>query len=231
MSGVRRGKKGNRGRKSVNPVDANLVQMARATGSNTNVVRDDLTERRQNFNLVQTPPKNFMSQIHWVRQSVLQPSAYSTSATLVNEVNFGFILNAIQNVSAYTTVFDQYCIYSATVTFTYGQSAQQLPIQMFTAIDYDNVANTGLSGISAFSSCNESIIVPGSSLVRFVKPCVALSAYTGAFTGFTTGRTWIDCNSTTVVHYGIRSVAAPTTSIVTYSVDYSLVIGFRNAHG
>jgi len=221
-----------RGKKGPNAVDSNMVNMARSTGSNTEVIRNDLTERRQNFNLIQTPPKNFLSQIHWVRQSVLQPSTYSTSTTIVSENNFAFALNSLANVSSFTTIFDQYCIYAVTMTVSYGNTnSSGQPITMYSAIDYDNTTNVGLSGISAFGTVNQCSITPVTSLVRMVKPCVATAAYTGSFGGFSTTRLWLDCNSTTVQHYGIRTIAAITPVVLTFSIEFSLIVGFRNSHG
>jgi len=233
MLGMRRGKgsKG-KGKGRVNAVDVGLVNMAKSTGSNTEVISNDLTSRRQNFNLVQTPPKNFLSQIHWVRQSVVQPSTYSTSTTIVSENNFAFALNSITNVSSFTTVFDQYCIYAVTMTISYGNSnSSGQPITIYSAIDYDNTSNIGLSGISAFGDCNQCSVTPVTSLVRMVKPAVALAAYTGSFGGFSTSRLWLDCNSTTIQHYGIRTIAAITPVVLTFSIEFSLIIGFRNSHG
>jgi len=229
----RRAKGKRAGAKSGNSVDRLMTGLARATGSTTTVIPADMNQRRQNFNLVQSPPKNFMTMIYWVRESVAAPISLASTTTVVSENNFSFTLNSLSNVSSLTTVFDQYCIYSVTVTFTYGSinTGFLAPLDLYTAIDYDNTTNIGLSGIQNFASYNESIIVPGTSLVRTVKPCVALAAYTGAFTGYTTGRVWIDCNSTTVNHYGLRTIIGIAGSALALSVSTSYIVGFRNTHG
>jgi hypothetical protein len=237
MTTPNKNRKNNNQRKSQknnsSKVDALLSNLARATGSTTEVIRADLIARRQNFNLVQSPPLNFMKSIHWVRQSVVNPNLIATTTTIVNEMNFAFTIATLTNISSYTSIFDQYCIYSVTATITYGTSNTGIlqPVTLYTAIDYDNVTNTGVTGIQQFDSFNETIITPTSSLVRTIKPCVALAAYTGAFTGYTTSRLWIDCNSTTVQHFGLRTILAISSNTLALNVDFSYVIGFRNTHG
>jgi hypothetical protein len=173
---------------------------------------------------------------YWVRQSVVNSSAFSTSLTVVSENNFQFMLTDLNSITNYTSVFDQYCIYSVSATFTFaglnpnsGAYTQSVPF--FSAIDYDNVTNTGLAGLDQFSTFNESQITPSSSVVRYVKPCVALAAYTGTFNGFTTTRLWLDCNSTSVAHYGLRTICGPTSVVINITAAFSYVLGFRNAHG
>lgn len=215
-----------------NAADSIAINLARASGANTELVRSDLSSRRQNFNLVQSPPRNFLTNIYWTRQTIVQPVAFSTSTSVVAENNFAFTLSALDNASTYTAVFDQYCIYSVTATFAIASTTTSvLPVTLYSAIDYDNVANIGLPALSAFSTFNEAVLVPQISSVRMIKPCVALAAYNGAFTGYTTTRSWLDANSPTIQHYGLRTICAINNTSTPISAEFSLIVGFRNSHG
>jgi len=233
--GKGKGKRSGKGRGKVgNSVDGMLVNAARASGSgNTEILAMDLRVRRQNMNLVQTPPKNFMSDIYWVRASIAQDNAYVTNTSTNNEVGFTFTLSAVDNGSTYAAVFDQYCIYGVTVDLSFGSNnTANGNIDCHTAIDYDNVAAIGLPAMTAFNSYNHAVLnASGSNVVRFVKPCIATSAYNGAFTGFTTTRSWIDANSPSVLHYGLRVILGSSGAALSVTATFSYVIGFRNAHG
>jgi hypothetical protein len=217
------------GVKRENPCDAEIVNLAKATGSTTVVIRDDLSRYRQNMEIVQIPPRNFSSHITWIRESVVYTS-YATSSTSYAEQNFQFNLSSLPNVSSIVAMFDQYCIYAVTVTITNAQSSPS-EITMLSAIDFDSVANVGPSGIVNFGSYNMSLLTQSTSLVRMVKPCIAVAAYSGTFTSYTTNRSWLDSNSTGVLHYGVRTIALQTSSgSVPFTVSHDYVIGLRNTH-
>jgi hypothetical protein len=225
-----KGKKGKKSRKGgARGVDRVIVDSIKATGSNTTTVATDLVSKRQNMNLVQTPPRMIGNGIYWIKEIVT--STFSTSASTFVENNFSFALNQLNDASLMAGVFDQYCIYSVAIGFSVdGNSPVGVSTTILTALDYDNVSNIGPSGIESYSNCSSTLLGPSSSLVRYVKPCVALAAYTGTFTGFATQRSWINASSSSVVHYGIRSVALQTAAVFNVRVSQEFVMGFRNKY-
>jgi hypothetical protein len=213
----------------VSQVDDEIVNLAKATGSTTVVIRDDKSRNNQNMELIQRPPRFFSSHITWIRESVVYTS-YSTSSSTFSETNFQFNLSALPNVSSIVSMFDQYCIYAVTVTIVNSQSSPS-EITALSAIDYDSTANIGPSGIVNFGSYNMSLLTQSTSLVRMVKPCIAVAAYSGTFTSYTTSRSWLDSNSTGVIHYGVRLITLQTSSgSVPFTVSHDYVVGLRNTH-
>jgi len=211
-----------------------MMALAKASGSGSNVIIDDRLNRRQNFNLVQSPPKNFLTSIYWTRQTVTGFDLITTSVSVITENNYAFVLSSLDDYAALCGIFDQYCIYGVTITLTYGAgnsgtSVQTIPV--CTAIDYDNVANLGsMALLTDFGTFNETILTPGVSLVRMVRPCVATAAYVSSFVGFTTERVWIDSASPGVSHYGFRTIIPATGAVAKVNAVFEYIVGFRNAH-
>jgi len=170
----------------------------------------------------------------WIRQSTVQRAAFSSSVSIVSENNFAFTCNSLAQFSSLAAIFDQYCIYSITVTFNWSDSnsatfaAPNARIVLYSALDYDNAANIGVSGIQSLSTFNESIVTPNNSLTRMVKPCVAVATYTGSFGGFATERIWLNSSSGGVLHYGIRYIFDITPIIVNLDAVTTFVVGWRN---
>jgi hypothetical protein len=224
----RRSQRSSGGRRRRNPpVDREIVNSIKATGSTTTTVATDLIDRRQNMNIVQTPPKQISNQIYWMKELVI--ATVSTSTSTYVEANVAFSLNQLNDYSNLTSVFDQYCIYSVAVSFSVdGNSPTGVSVSLLTALDYDNIANIGPVGIANYTNCSETLIGPSSSLVRYVKPCIALAAYTGSFGGFATQRCWLNCNSPSIQHYGMRAVYLQTNASFLVRTVYEFVLGFRN---
>jgi hypothetical protein len=208
-------------------VDRLLINSLRPTGANTTIVASDLVDKRQNMDIVQVPPKQIGNQIYWFKEIIT--SNLATSSTTYTESNTYWTLGGLTDSSTITALFDQYCIYSVVTSVSVdGNSPVGVSCSLLTAIDYDNVSNIGPSGIIQYNSCTETLIGPSTSLVRYVKPCVALAAYTGSFTGFTTSRTWLNSSSSSVQHYGLRLIALQCASVFNLRVVTEVVVGLRN---
>jgi hypothetical protein len=211
-----------------NNVDRMLANSMKATGSTTSLVASDFSGRRQNFNIVQRPPKNFINQIYWIKELTTQ--TFATSTTIPIETNIAFQLNNLGDSGNLASIFDQYCCYSATVSVSCdGTSVSNDAVTIFTAIDYDNVNNVGLTSLLEYSTCSESTVSKGTSLIRYIKPCIASNIYgSSGFGSFSTQRCWIDSNSTSVQWYGFRSIAMQTLNVATMRVNIETVWGFRS---
>jgi hypothetical protein len=208
------------------------MSSAKATGSTTNVVSSDLRLKRQNFNIVSTPPRSLGNQTFWARLSLADLS-YSVSSSSISENNLVFNASSFYGFSAAATFFDQYCIYAVTVTYS-SQLATSVPIHIYTAIDYDSVANVGIAGIQQFTSFNETVLGGNGqdSLVRFLKPCIAPQVTNSSNLPIAggVGRSWLDSAYPSVNHYGVRMILNIYTSTLSSVVNatVSAVLGFRN---
>jgi hypothetical protein len=223
-------KKGKKSGKSGNSVDKSIINSAKATGSTTNIVASDLTLRKQNFNIVQSPPKNIGNQIFWCKLSF--DTVINISSLVVTEFNFLYIASSFNGFSGAAAFFDQYCIYMVINTLTSNATAIQ-GIRIMTAIDYDNVANIGISGIQAFSSYNESVLGSNGtdSLIRSLKPCIAPQVTSSSLpVPGGVSRAWLDIAYPNVSHYGLRLVLPlqSFTQVGAVTNTVTAVFGFRN---
>lgn len=223
-------KKGGGSRKSAG-VDSLIINSHKATGSTTTVVMSDIAFRRQNFNLVQSPPRSLSNQIHWAQIS--SDTQLSLSTLAATETNFAFTISQFNGFSSLLQSFDQYCIYSITCTFA-ATIGGTVGIRLYTALDYDNVTLIGKAALLAFSTYQyTSLSSDGSnSLVRYLKPCIATQVTNSSLLPAAGGvaRTWIDSSFSTILHYGLRciidTVASSTSGTV--EVSFTALCGFRN---
>jgi hypothetical protein len=211
-------------------VDSQIVQFARASGSDTTIVPEDMHQRTQNFNIVQRPPKNWLTQTYWTK--LMYDFNFTNSTSIVTETNVYFPLSNFQDYSSFTSCFDQYCIYAITVTISLLSSATSYttPIGVYTAIDYDNTASIGKAGIMGLSTCNFSQVSMSNTTSRFFRPCIAPVIYNtaSAFNGTGVSRSWLDVASVNVPHYGWRSVVNPSASQQPLEVNVTAMVGWRN---
>jgi len=189
--------------------------------------------KRQNFNIVQSPPKQLSNQIYWAQLST--DDLISLSSTAVTEQNVAFNPSNFQGFSQLAGAFDQYCLYAVTISIaTTVVEASFGAIQCYTAIDYDSNSAIGKAALEAFSSFNYTSLGPGgqSSLIRFVKPCIAPQVTNSSSLPIPGGvsRQWLDSAYPTVLHYGFRNIFDIYSSSVTNAVHrvYTGVFGFRN---
>jgi len=232
MTKNKRGRRSS-GRKTKDSVDSMIVNSHKATGSTTTVVQSDLTMRRQNFNIIQNPPRQLSNQIYWVQLSYDQQ--LGASATGPTEVNTYWTAGNFPEFSDFTSCFDQYCIYSVTTTFTnMANNTTAQAIRLYTAIDYDSVTAVGKTGIFGFSSFQFTSLAIGgnTSLIRYVKPCLApqvTSSNVPVPGGI--GRAWVDCGYSGIQWYGLRTIidqwVATATGVV--EMSFTAVFGFRNS--
>jgi len=208
-----------------------FVASNRPTGMTTSFPIEDLVFRRQNFNIVQTPPKQLSNQIFWTMFK--SDNAISVSNIAVSEFNLSWGINAFPGAAAFLAAFDQYCIHSIVVTMS-SNSNVSTPFRVWTAIDYDSVSNIGKAGIQAFPTCAFSSLAGdgSSSHERLLYPCIAPQ-----ITGLGTlpqaggvGRCWLDSAFPNIIHYGFRSVTDLWVNVSTQAIEitYSAVCGFRN---
>jgi len=221
-----------RGKQTVTPALRMLLGENKLTGpANTSTVPLDLINRPQNFNIVQRPPKQIGNQIYWFKERY--ESSMSTSTSTYAESNWEFSLSLLNSASAVAGLFDQYCIYAVAVNFSIdtGTSNPQLCIvDLLTAVDYDSVASIGPSGIQQYNTNSAAQLTTSTSHTRVCEPCVATALYNGAFSAYGIARLWIDSQSTSVQHYGIRSIALQSPNVIKIRVSMEYVVGCRNKY-
>jgi hypothetical protein len=209
-----------------------IVNSHRATGSTTVVVTSDLTMRRQNFNVVQKPPRQLGNQIFWCELS-LQLTLNTLNGS-INENNFAFIPGNFNGFSNAASFFDQYCVYSVCGTFANLMASGSTPLEIHTAIDFDSIGVIGISGIQAYTSYNKAILGANAtdSLVRYVKPCVAsqLTNSSNLPTPAGVARQWVDIAYPSTNHYGLRLIIGSYTAAVSGALGctFTATFGFRN---
>jgi len=223
-----------RARAKGNPSQATdqlILNSGKATGAQTDINPMDVQARTQNWQLVQTPPRNLINQICWIRQTYSETVAVLASG-VYTEKNVAYQANNLPSVSTFLGTFDQFCIYAVTTTVSMDSStSSSAPVTVYTAIDYDNVASIGLTGIESYSNLLQSVITPTTSVVRFIKPCVATNLYgSSGFGSYGTTRCWINSNSGSTQHFGFRSVFIQPISQTIVRLSHSFIIGLRNAY-
>jgi len=233
-SSNQKGGKKNRSNKTNYNVDRELVNSHKPTGSTTTVIASDLMTKRQNFNIVQRPPRSLFNQIFWTNMT--SESILTSNASAITESNLAFGIGSFPGYTTWLGSFDQYCLYSCVITFSYLQenSAVTSSVQnvvVHTAIDYDNIATIGLSAIQSYSTYSATQLSPGTSLVRYVKPCIAVSQGGGSSSPALSGvaRQWINSAFNAVTHFGLRCILGITNvSTVSITINVTGTFGFRN---
>jgi hypothetical protein len=209
--------------------DRELVSLSNsASAADRLLPSSDFSRKMPAWLLTQHPPRNFLSQIHWLRETFF--SSVSLSTSVPTENNFTFNLNQVPGASKIVALYDQYCIYAVSVRVTMDSSSSVTDLagagRINTAIDYDSITNLSTeTAIQEYGSCVSSEFVAGKSYERFIKPCAQSTVASGA----APQRLWINNANTTVPHLGFRSFFnSNTVSGVTVDYFFSLIIGMRN---
>lgn len=190
---------------------------------------DDLSRRRPNFTANQVPPRSLRNQIYWVQESKsVGPLTLSSSGS--SEYNFAFALADLSNASNLAALFDQYFIHSVLAIFTFEDIVAPFP-RLYTAIDYDSVAAIStVPAIQQYQSVLESICSPVLSVQRLVRPCCLGSVFLSSSSdgNAAVGPRWLDCDVSTVEHYGLRSITTVASNANPISLELVYTVGFRN---
>jgi hypothetical protein len=105
----------------------------------------------------------------------------------------------------------------------------------YVVVDYDDAsALTSAAQARSFESCI--IVPPGKECTRQFKPRIAMAAYSGTFTSFANvADQWIDSNSNSVAHYGVKlfipGATAAQTLLQSWTVEREYWVSFRKVHG
>jgi hypothetical protein len=175
-------------------------------------------------------PRNIAGMLVW--DIVKIRNVNSTNTSIVTEQNFSFYLQLHPQYANWAALYDQYTIVQVSLSFYShmppGSGAS--PIEMHTAIDFDNSANIAtLANIDDYASAQVDNLMFNKVVTRSCQPCVKLSA--ASTNNIVPSREWIDTGvSTTANFYGIRTMAAPADASATnYTTELTIWFAFRNS--
>lgn len=148
---------------------------------------------------------------------------------------FSYQLSDLSEVASFTSVFDQYRITRIDLlvrAMTHPSTTVSVSVPYafcYVVTDYDDASTLGTASLSLnYQNC--SILSPGQSHSRHIRPHVLLSAYDGAAAfANSVASPWIDCNNTNVVHYGnkISITQSTSTFVSTWYVWARYYVEFR----
>lgn len=157
----------------------------------------------------------------------------TTSTTLPTLGGFIETLNQINDATILRGVFDEYRIALVEIWFdsnvTENNSAALAYGQLLTGVCYtDANAPATLADMRDQANCVETNALTG-HYHRFV-PHAALAAYSGTFTSYSNVEApWIDTNSPSVEHYGLKFAISAQSSVNTYYVTSKVWFEFRHS--
>jgi hypothetical protein len=186
--------------------------------------------------MTETPPKSFLSAITWIK--LQRTATITTSTTGITETNYQFRPSDFNQMApgtgAFALVFDQYTIYSVTLSISmpeYLGAGVVIP-QVVTAIDYDGPLPTlgNIAALQSYATATTVTLVPGQSVVRYVKPCVAGGLWGGSsVNALGPQRVWVD-NVSDVPFFGFRTIIGATPpATTTFNSTLTYIFGLRNS--
>jgi len=172
------------------------------------------------------PPKNHQMVI---TKCIDLGTILTSSVTVPVSVGLNFTLNAVPEVSSFTTLFDQYKIEEVECfIFPEGNTNNNgLDTVWASVLDYDDSASlTTLTQALDYDTVRVTEFNVGH--YRRFKPRIAAAAYSGAFTSFANlSAPWIDCGSPSVQHYGIKILTEPSITAAGVRAIARLKLRFR----
>lgn len=173
------------------------------------------------------------------RQQTIPDTDLVASNSADVTVQYNFQLNLLDNVTAFTTLFDQFRIEAIRFRMIPKNNAIGLQTestttltQVYCVIDYDD-SSALASTAKAREYDNCIIAAAGESIERTFVPRIAVAAYSGAFSAYTNlGPQWIDVSTPAVQHYGVKlyipRVTAAQTLLQTWECSAEYFVSFRS---
>jgi hypothetical protein len=148
-----------------------------------------------------------------------------------------FQLNDLANVSAFTSLYDQYRLVKVEVLMYHNQlynaadSGNTIKNHLWVAADHDDVT-AWTSSSQAFQYQDVEHLCFNESGSKTIRPRVALAAYNGTFVGYANmpESTWLDCATANVQHYGVKyciQASSTSTANTSWKVFFKYFVEFR----
>lgn len=173
------------------------------------------------------------SNIHHFKRTAFYSGLIAGST--LSDVSGGFIaqLSQVPNFGEFTSLFDMYRINGVRWRISPRANSAEVGsnqglIKLFTAIDYDDITTPSLPDMLQYESLKVS--QSDKEHVRYVKPRIANQVYqTGVGTGYGSTRGWIDCQNTTVAHYGLKYLLQQLPAgNQSFDVQVTYYLSFKN---
>jgi hypothetical protein len=167
-----------------------------------------------------------------VVQTCPQLTTFTSSVAGPSFSFISFYFGLLDNVAAWASVFDQYRILKLQVSFrprmNFESSSTANTGTFITVVDVDD--STALTTIAAAMDYATAVVGRGiEEQTRTFVPHLALAAYSGAFTSYANVEpTWIDCASTGVLHYGVKTAWSQTDAAYIIDSTTRVYLEFRN---
>jgi len=165
----------------------------------------------------------------------IRATALLTQSTTLNTYGASqFTVSQLTEFASWSAVFDQYRILEieAVLQFPMSENTGMGTDEgrYVSVIDTDDAAvPTDLDVLCAYSTAVESSCTQP-HYHRWA-PGVPVDLYTGAFGGFGTATSpWIDCGSSTVIHYGLKYGSTPGAGTGVLKMTYKFHVEFRATH-
>jgi hypothetical protein len=141
-------------------------------------------------------------------------------------------LSVLDQVSSFTSIFDQYRI--ALLEVRYLPRLNVNDVQGTTLGTFVSVVD--LDDANTLTTVPQALDYSGAQVSEGFKehkhtfvPHCAVAAYSGAFTSFiNVAAPWVDCGSTAVQHYGTKTAWSTTTAAYSYDLVVRVMVEFRN---
>jgi hypothetical protein len=150
------------------------------------------------------------------------------SVTVETDGAYAFSLGSLPDYTEFTALFDTYRIISVRICFYplfTDTSATVAYPPIHTVIDYDDNNTLALNILNEYDSLQ--VVQTGQFFERTLTPRIALAAYSGVFTSFSQppAKSWIDCASPNVTHYGLKyavAISGAANAVWQVTAHYSL---------
>lgn len=193
-------------------------------------------------------PRTANRQMHMFKRTtrLTDVTASISSSGVLNNVAtaYQFNMNQLPNVSEFTTLFDQYKITGAKISFVPGGSVSNItPLsgqslahsfgRVLSAIDYDDI-NAPADENTMLQYGSLKITNPNATHTRWIKPKVLAAIYQSLTATSYESRNapWIDVGNPAAPHYGLKlwinAPVSPVAASITYNVYLTLYFACKN---
>lgn len=171
------------------------------------------------------------TQVHTFKRSLYLSSAISVTTANVYGA-YAFLLNDLPNASEFTALFDQYRINSIRWRLIPRGSSAEAGTnnnvgKIFTVLDYDdNTAPASIDTLMQYPGVKTTRTT--SDHTRVLRPAFATPQYVSAIsTAYGARRGWLDCDYTTVPHYGVKYAIQGTAGAQVFDLQIDYSVSFK----
>lgn len=171
--------------------------------------------RRRRLNAIRRPGRSLVinkmigKKIHYFKRTAYFSGFLAGSSTLDVFSSIQFTLGQVPNVSEFTNLFDCYRINGVKVKLMPRANSSEIGtnqgmIKLFSAIDYDDATvPTAITELMQYENLKTTASNRDHS--RYFKPKIAKTVFqTALASGYSQGTGWLDCDNTSVPHYGLK---------------------------